>query len=447
MNTAIPLPAGPGPPAKGPAAALPEGRPQPPPGEGFSGLVAGLLAPGLAGLPVLQPLAGRSGQPEAVPREAAEEAPGLDRSAEALIGRLPVAQPVIPPPAVERPQQIAAGFARLAPEAQPPTAASGGLGTAATAPAPVHEAPLHEGVARPAAGPIVEIAVVEPQGPARSGPAPPPGAAAADGAPPQESQVASIAQPRAVPAEVAAPRAAVRDALPEAAAVAGSAAAPEAPSGEAGGGGDAGPGGEHARGPRGANPAITNAPQSEHAAPVAFVATQGPAGPGGVADVAGPPALETSAEPEALVERLAETVERAVARGPRELRVVVRPPELGQLDIRVLETSEGVRVAIEASTSEVRALLEQQLPALRGALEGRELRIERLDVQQSDVAGSELADPGEEPRGRREAQGQAQNQPQNQETGSFAGAPDGAAESELATLPSSEGGQHVDVRA
>ena len=444
MNTAIPLPAGLGPPAKGPPAALPEGGSQPPPGEGFSGLVAGLLAPGLAGWPVPQPLAGRSGLPEAVPRKAGEEGPGLDRSAEALSGQWPVAQPVIPPPASERPRQVAAGFARLAHEVQPPTAAPRGLGTVTTTPppppVPAPAVPLGEGVTRQAAGPLVEIAAVEPRGPAAE-------ALPSEAARVRELEVAASAQPRAVPAEAASARAAVRVALPEAAAVAGGAAAPATASGEAGGGGNAGPGGEHARGAQAPNPAIANAPQPEHAAPVAFVATQGPAGPGGVADVAGPPALETSAEPEALVERLAETVERAVTRGPRELRVIVRPPELGQLEIRVVETRAGVRVAIEASTSEVRALLEQQLPALRVALEGRELRVERFEVQLSDVASSELADPREEPRGRREAQEQAQNQLQNQETGSFDGAPDGAAEDESGTLPSSEGGQHVDVRA
>lgn len=157
--------------------------------------------------------------------------------------------------------------------------------------------------------------------------------------------------------------------------------------------------------------------------------------------MAAPPAVESSAEPEALAGRLADGIELATTRGPREFRIVVRPPELGRLDVRVVETSEGLRVAIEASSRELRELLQQQLPQLRVALEGRELRIERLDVQQADP-GTEWTDPRDEPRGR----GRAGEQAQNQQTASFGGADD-AADEGSETPPSSDGGQHVDVRA
>ena len=72
-----------------------------------------------------------------------------------------------------------------------------------------------------------------------------------------------------------------------------------------------------------------------------------------------------------LLARLADTVQAAATRGSRELRVLVRPPELGHIDIRVVETSERLRVAIMASRHEVGELLQQQLPALRFALEAR----------------------------------------------------------------------------
>ena len=90
-----------------------------------------------------------------------------------------------------------------------------------------------------------------------------------------------------------------------------------------------------------------------------------------------------------LAAQLAETVELAATRGPRELRVQLRPPELGQITVRVIETGGGLRVAIEAAAGEVEELLQQQLPALR---------VDRLDVQRAD-----LDEPGlperEQPRG------------------------------------------------
>ena len=64
----------------------------------------------------------------------------------------------------------------------------------------------------------------------------------------------------------------------------------------------------------------------------------------------------------------------------------------------MIETEGGLRVAIEAADGEVEELLLLQLPALRAALEARELRVDRLDVQRAD-----LDEPGlperEQPRG------------------------------------------------
>jgi hypothetical protein len=102
-----------------------------------------------------------------------------------------------------------------------------------------------------------------------------------------------------------------------------------------------------------------------------------------------------------LAARLADSVELAATRGPRELRVQLRPPELGQLTVRVVETEGGLRVAIEATRGDVEELLLQQLPALRAALEGRELRIERIEVRFDELGDAGLPER-EEPRGGRD---------------------------------------------
>ena len=119
----------------------------------------------------------------------------------------------------------------------------------------------------------------------------------------------------------------------------------------------------------------------------------------------GTTAAEPTAEADAaeVTSRLAETVERAFTRGPRELRVQLRPPELGQLTVRVTDAGDGaVRVAVDATHAEARDLIQQQLPALRAALEARDFRVDRVDVQLADAGESGLSSRDEardEPRG------------------------------------------------
>ena len=100
-----------------------------------------------------------------------------------------------------------------------------------------------------------------------------------------------------------------------------------------------------------------------------------------------------------LAARMADTVQRAVRLGAREFRVRLHPPELGQLNVRVVETADGVRVMVGASSREASDLIQQQLPLLRAALESRELRVGRLDVFRSDL--SDTGDAGETGAGRR----------------------------------------------
>ena len=101
-------------------------------------------------------------------------------------------------------------------------------------------------------------------------------------------------------------------------------------------------------------------------------------------------AVEPAATPaaEAFTVDLANTVRRASLLGDREVRLLLNPPELGHLDFRIVASPEGLRVILEASTAEARELIERQLPMLRAALEARDLRVERLAVEQAIEASS-----------------------------------------------------------
>jgi flagellar hook-length control protein FliK len=96
------------------------------------------------------------------------------------------------------------------------------------------------------------------------------------------------------------------------------------------------------------------------------------------------PAADTGApttEADVFTAELASTVRRATLLGDRELRLLLNPPELGHLDVRIVESPDGLRVVLEATSAEARELIERQLPALRAGLEARDLRIDRLQVE------------------------------------------------------------------
>ncbi|MFA7297234.1 MAG: flagellar hook-length control protein FliK [Dehalococcoidia bacterium] len=99
-----------------------------------------------------------------------------------------------------------------------------------------------------------------------------------------------------------------------------------------------------------------------------------------------------------LASNIADTVQAAALRDERELRIAINPPDLGQLTVHITEHAEGgVTVAIQASSSEAHDLLQQHLPALRTGLEQRDVRVERLHVeQQAPSAGLGWADGGQQ---------------------------------------------------
>lgn len=158
-------------------------------------------------------------------------------------------------------------------------------------------------------------------------------------------------------------------------------------------------------------PVATSAATAEVAvdAAVPAPAPQVQSSPRSAASSAVPEATTAAPSGEFTVE-LASTVRRASMLGDQEVRLLLNPPELGNLDVRVVEAPEGLRIVLEAANAEARQLIEQQLPALRAALEARDLRVERLEVEQA----LETATEQESERGLR------QDQPNGDGTGQSA---------------------------
>ena len=149
--------------------------------------------------------------------------------------------------------------------------------------------------------------------------------------------------------------------------------------------------------------------------------------------------VDTSNAPQ-LASRLADTVQAAVRTGEHSMRLVLNPPDLGQLDVRVVERPDGISVSLAAESSDARDLLQQHLPALRAALEARDVRVDRLDViQGSNAAG--LGEANDQPRGRREQQGN------ERPDWSLAAALDGGAAVGAAARGPAAGTRLVDLRA
>ncbi len=106
-----------------------------------------------------------------------------------------------------------------------------------------------------------------------------------------------------------------------------------------------------------------------------------PDGTAGVATAA--PTLDAAdtADVATMARQLGNTVVEAVRSGTETLRLVLNPPELGHLDIRVQQTDGGLRVHLATATAEARDALERALPALVSGLEARSLRVEHAEVR------------------------------------------------------------------
>ncbi|MBI5878729.1 MAG: flagellar hook-length control protein FliK [Chloroflexi bacterium] len=79
-------------------------------------------------------------------------------------------------------------------------------------------------------------------------------------------------------------------------------------------------------------------------------------------------AQSADAAPLSLASQVAGAVLRAVAHRPAEVSIVLDPPSLGSLQVKVIAHRSGLEVQLGAASEAVRAVLETQLPALRSAL-------------------------------------------------------------------------------
>jgi len=102
----------------------------------------------------------------------------------------------------------------------------------------------------------------------------------------------------------------------------------------------------------------------------------------------------SSAVSNAVTDMVADSVQAAVIRGDSEVRLVLNPPELGHLNIRIVRQEGGLRVSMEASQSGARDLIDRALPALQQGLEARDLRVDRLEVRAADTGRGSLDSSG-----------------------------------------------------
>jgi len=79
------------------------------------------------------------------------------------------------------------------------------------------------------------------------------------------------------------------------------------------------------------------------------------------------------------LQRVAKAFESAKERGG-EIRLRLSPPELGALRVEVIMHNDGLIARVEAETPDARAVLIENLPALRERLAEQGLRLERFDV-------------------------------------------------------------------
>lgn len=101
---------------------------------------------------------------------------------------------------------------------------------------------------------------------------------------------------------------------------------------------------------------------------------------------------------EALRTRLADSVLAATQRDDGSIRLVLSPPELGHLDIRVARSDGGLRVDVTAATAEAADLIQQALPALVASLEARSLRVDHAEVRHTSTLGGAASDGGTQSR-------------------------------------------------
>jgi len=148
----------------------------------------------------------------------------------------------------------------------------------------------------------------------------------------------------------------------------------------------------------------------------------------------------------AVTSQIANTVQSAVLRGEHEVRLVLNPPELGRVEITIVESSGGIRVQMLADQPGARELIERQLPLLQQALAARDVRVERMEVGR----------PGESASAQEWSNSQGSNDGQRQRGQQDGGSPDwsplaamgmGLTESARVVRPSAVAAGGLDVMA
>ncbi len=97
-----------------------------------------------------------------------------------------------------------------------------------------------------------------------------------------------------------------------------------------------------------------------------------------------PVATERPAPAPELVSQVAQQVERAIVgglrRGEEQLKLRLKPPELGELRLELALRGENLKVVMVAETAAARDSLQAALPELRGSLADQGLRLEQFSV-------------------------------------------------------------------
>jgi len=97
------------------------------------------------------------------------------------------------------------------------------------------------------------------------------------------------------------------------------------------------------------------------------------------------------------IQRVSGAVRSAQSR-EGEIHLQLRPPELGSLRIEIVVKQGVLTAQLETETSAARAILLDNLPALRERLAEQEIRIEKFDVNVRDEGGQQPDHPGTEDR-------------------------------------------------
>lgn len=124
-------------------------------------------------------------------------------------------------------------------------------------------------------------------------------------------------------------------------------------------------------------------------------ATANQSGVGDVAKTASPPVVQTpDAElPAKLIDQVVSQVKLSQTDGRSDLTVRLNPPELGSLSVRIVQDAQGITSEIQASSNQVRNLLQAHMPALMSALSDAGLRVDAVNVTSNLSFGSYMQNP------------------------------------------------------